>query len=79
MLIIQPTPEPGSWALLIVGLALLSLGGLLQYFVFIYLWVIGVFPPYESLELQAAAYACIVGPLLLGVVIARRRVLRPGY
>ena len=28
--------------------AALSLGGLLQYFVFIYLWVIGVFPPIEN-------------------------------
>jgi len=48
--------------------ALLSLGGLLQYFVFIYLWVMGVFPPYESLALQAAAYLAIVGPLALGVL-----------
>ncbi|MDQ6672004.1 MAG: hypothetical protein M3069_14895 [Chloroflexota bacterium] len=53
--------------------ALLSLGGLLQYFVFVYLWVMGVFPPYESLALQAAAYACIVGPLLLGVLGLQRR------
>jgi hypothetical protein len=51
--------------------ALLSFGGLLQYFVFIYLWVIGVFPPYESLQLQAAAYVCIVGPLLLGLLSLR--------
>ena len=35
--------------------ALLSLGGLLQYFVFIYLWVIGVFPPEDSLALQLSA------------------------
>src|SRR5207302_5886499 len=60
--------------------ALLSLGGLLQYFVFIYLWVIGVFPPYESLGVQAAAYVCIIGPLLLGVLsLKQRRALRPGY
>ena len=59
--------------------ALLSLGGLLQYFVFIYLWVIGVFPPGESLAVQAAAYVCIVGPLLLGVLSLNRRVLRPEY
>ncbi|MFI5269546.1 MAG: hypothetical protein ACHQ7M_19390, partial [Chloroflexota bacterium] len=60
--------------------ALLSLGGLLQYFVFIYLWVLGVFPPYESLGLQAAAYVCIVGPLLTGVLALRqRRVLRADY
>ncbi len=47
--------------------ALLSLGGMLQYFVFIYLWVIGVFPPQETFEVQAAAYTAIVGPLVLGV------------
>src|SRR5262249_57392638 len=47
--------------------ALLSLGGLLQYFVFIYLWVMGYFPPSENLGVQSAAYLCIVGPLLLGV------------
>jgi hypothetical protein len=59
--------------------ALLSLGGLLQYFVFIYLWVMGIFPPYESLGVQAAAYLCIIGPLLLGVLGLQRRVLRAGY
>jgi hypothetical protein len=47
--------------------ALLSLGGLLQYFVFIYLWVMGLFPPTENLAVQSAAYLCIVGPLLLGL------------
>jgi hypothetical protein len=52
-------------------LALLSLGGFLQYFVFIYLWVIGVFPPHENLGVQAAAYAGIIGPLVLGVGFAR--------
>jgi alpha-1,6-mannosyltransferase len=51
--------------------ALLSLGGMLQYVVFIYLWVMGVFPSSETLGLQAAAYVCIVGPLLLGVLMAR--------
>jgi hypothetical protein len=51
--------------------ALLSLGGMLQYFVFIYLWVMGVFPPNENLAVQGAAYLCIVGPLLLGVLIMR--------
>jgi hypothetical protein len=56
--------------------ALLSLGGLLQYFVFIYLWVIGVFPPYENLGVQTAAYVCIVGPLALGL-LARKHVLSP--
>jgi hypothetical protein len=63
--------------------ALLSLGGLLQYFVFIYLWVIGVFPPYETLALQIAAYVSIVGPLLLGVLgvlsLKQRRTLRAEY
>jgi hypothetical protein len=49
--------------------ALLSLGGLLQYFVFIYLWVIGVFPPAENLGVQSAAYLCIVGPFLLVVAL----------
>ena len=49
--------------------ALLSLGGLLQYFVFIYLWVIGVFPPSENLGVQGAAYLCIVGPVLLGITL----------
>lgn len=47
--------------------ALLSLGGLLQYFVFIYLWVMGYFPPSENLGVQATAYATIIGPLLIGV------------
>ncbi|MBV9170409.1 MAG: hypothetical protein JOZ81_10035 [Chloroflexi bacterium] len=46
--------------------ALLSLGGLLQYFVFIYLWVMGMWPLYENIGVQAAAYAALVGPLLLG-------------
>jgi hypothetical protein len=49
--------------------ALLSLGGLLQYFVFIYLWVMGVFPQGENLGVQAAAYLAIIGPLLLGLLI----------
>ncbi|HET6318825.1 MAG TPA: hypothetical protein VFG86_20410 [Chloroflexota bacterium] len=51
--------------------ALLSLGGWLQYFVFIYLWVIGVFPPYESFDLQVVAYAALVGPLVLGALAMR--------
>jgi alpha-1,6-mannosyltransferase len=51
--------------------ALLSLGGFLQYFVFIYLWVIGVFPPVESLALQLAAFLGIIGPPVLGVVLWR--------
>jgi hypothetical protein len=50
-----------------VEVALLSLGGLLQYFVFIYLWVMGVFPPFENLGVQAAAYLAIIGPLLVGL------------
>ncbi len=49
--------------------ALLSLGGLLQYFVFIYLWVMDVFPPGENLGVQAAAYLAIIGPLLLGILV----------
>jgi hypothetical protein len=53
--------------------ALLSLGGFLQYLVFIYLWVIGVFPPQETLGLQAAAYAGIVGPLVLVTVFGYAR------
>jgi hypothetical protein len=57
--------------------ALLSLGGLLQYYVFIYLWVIGVFPPTENLGVQATAYVCIVGPLVVGMLVARGRVLGP--
>ena len=48
--------------------ALLSLGGLLQYFVFIYLWVMGFFPPNENLAVQIAAYLCIVAPLLLSLL-----------
>jgi len=48
--------------------ALLSLGGLLQYFVFIYLWVIGLFPMQENLGVQATAYAAIIGPLALGIL-----------
>lgn len=52
--------------------ALLSLGGLLQYFVFIYLWVMGVFPRIGSdLPVQSAAYLCVVGPLALGVAARR--------
>jgi alpha-1,6-mannosyltransferase len=49
--------------------ALLSLGGLLQYFVFIYLWVMGLFPPSENLGVQSAAYLAIVGPLMVGVAV----------
>src|SRR5206468_6726950 len=52
--------------------ALLSLGGLLQYFVFIYLWVMGYFPPNDNLAVQSAAYLCIVGPLLIGVAISNQ-------
>ena len=81
----RPGSRPGTWsgrwrlgAALAeprrhLEVALLSLGGLLQYFVFIYLWVMGVFPPYENLAVQTAAYLCIVGPLLLGVLARARR------
>jgi hypothetical protein len=44
--------------------AALSLGGLLQYFVFIYLWQM-VFPHPETLGLQLTAYVALVGPLAL--------------
>jgi hypothetical protein len=49
--------------------ALLSLGGMLQYFVFIYLWVMGYFPMTENLAVQGAAYLAIIGPLVLGVAL----------
>jgi hypothetical protein len=48
---------------------LLSLGGFLQYFVFIYLWVMGLFPPTDNLGVQGAAYVCIIGPVLLYVAL----------
>jgi alpha-1,6-mannosyltransferase len=56
--------------------ALLSLGGLLQYFVFIYLWVIGVFPPGESVGVQSAAYLAIIGPLVVGLLVRSAPPLR---
>ncbi|MBV9600625.1 MAG: polyprenol phosphomannose-dependent alpha 1,6 mannosyltransferase MptB [Chloroflexi bacterium] len=49
--------------------ALLSLGGLLQYFVFIYLWVMGFFPRTENLGVQLTAYLVIVGPLLVMLIV----------
>ena len=52
--------------------ALLGLGGLLQYFVFIYVWVMGVLPDGVTL-VQTAAYVAIVGPLLIGWLMARGR------
>jgi hypothetical protein len=57
--------------------ALLSLGGLLQYFVFIYLWVMGYFPPTENLGVQAVAYLAIVGPLLIALTLNSRVRLAP--
>jgi alpha-1,6-mannosyltransferase len=48
--------------------ALLSLGGLLQYLVFIYLWVMGLFPMVENVGVQAAAYTAVVGPLVVGSI-----------
>ncbi len=42
--------------------ALLGLGGLLQYFVFIYLWPLA-FPHTETLGIQLTAYLAVVGPL----------------
>jgi hypothetical protein len=59
--------------------ALLSLGGLLQYFVFIYLWVIGVFPSGENLGVQSAAYLAIIGPLVLGVAVRRAGLPRAAF
>jgi len=59
--------------------ALLSLGGMLQYLVFIYFWGMGVFPPVENLGVEVAAYAAIVGPVAvaLGVrFVAQRTGLR---
>ena len=53
--------------------ALLSLGGLLQYFVFIYLWVIGLFPLEENIGVQATAYIAIIGPLVLALAIRAAR------
>jgi hypothetical protein len=56
--------------------ALLSLGGMLQYFVFVYLWVIGVFPQAENLGVQVTAYLAIVGPLAVAIAlrgVPRRR------
>ena len=52
--------------------ALLSLGGLLQYFVFIYLWVIGVFPPTRIAGRSGRRVRAIVGPLRSGALAARR-------
>jgi hypothetical protein len=48
--------------------ALLSLGGLLQYFVFIYLWVIGVFPQTDTLAIQLTACVAILGPFLVALL-----------
>jgi hypothetical protein len=42
---------------------------LLQYFVFVYLWVMGLFPPNENLGVQATAYAAIVGPLAIALAL----------
>jgi hypothetical protein len=53
--------------------ALLSLGGLLQYFVFIYLWVMGLFPAGENLGVQSAAYLAIIGPLIIGFAVMSAR------
>ena len=56
--------------------ALLALGGLLQYFVFIYLWVMGVV---QTPMIQYAAYAAVLGPLVLGLAVVRlgARAARP--
>jgi len=56
--------------------ALLSLGAMLQYFVFIYLWVMGVLPRDENLAVQGVAYLAIIGPLPIAIAARRsRRVL----
>jgi hypothetical protein len=52
--------------------ALLALGGLLQYFVFVYLWVMGVVPD-EAVLVQSTAYAALIGPLALGSLMVRAR------
>jgi hypothetical protein len=44
--------------------AALSLGGLLQYFVFVYLWQL-LFPHTETLGIQLTAYLALVGPLIV--------------
>lgn len=54
---------------------LLSLGGLLQYFVFIYLWVMGYFPPTENLGVQLTAYLAIIAPLVVALVLNSRGLL----
>ena len=70
---------------LVEGLAKLAgVVGIVATAISVYLWVIGVFPPYESVALQGAAYLCIVGPLVLGVLSFRekqkqRRVLGVEY
>jgi Gpi18-like mannosyltransferase len=58
-----------------IEVALLSLGGLLQYFVFIYLWALA-FPHTETLGLQLTAYLALVGPLL--VLLGWRAAVRVG-
>lgn len=50
-------------------LALLSAGAFLSYAIFIYLWVMGVFPDYDAVEY--VAYALIVVPALLGWIWRR--------
>jgi hypothetical protein len=52
-----------------VEVALLALGGLLQYAVFVYLWVMAVLPPAEELVVQSAAYGALMLPLVLGVAL----------
>jgi hypothetical protein len=64
-------PEPRRH----LEVALLSLGGLLQYFVFIYLWVMGLFPPVENLGVQAFAYLAVIGPLALALLGRRASVV----
>ncbi len=49
---------------------LLSIGGFGMYLAFIYLWVMGVLPPHDLAVVQLVAYALLVGPLLLGWLVA---------
>jgi hypothetical protein len=55
---------------------LLALGGLLQYLVFIYLWVMGVVPD-QPLAVQSAAYVALIAPLAVGGLIAQVRARWP--
>lgn len=55
---------------------LLSLGGLLQYLVFIYLWVMNVVPD-RSMIVQSVGYAALIAPLAVGSLIGLARARWP--